>query len=153
MFEKFEKKASFNVVGVLYRGKNENQEIAKMWNDQFFEDIKKVKNVVDPDIFYGVCDKFDCETKEFDYVAGIGASCLCGVPAGMVGKVIPDQEYAVFKTKLCDIMETYNYIYNTWFQQEGCKILPGPSFEYYDKDFCKEEILRIYIPIESKPGE
>lgn len=145
---KFIRKEAFMVVGYIYRGRNENQEIADMWNDSFFKEIKRVNNVINPDQYYGVSDNYDNETKEFEYIAGVRVNCLCSIPPGMVSKIIPEQEYAVFPTTLPELADAYTYIFHQWLKEEDCKILTGPSFEFYGEDFCEGENLYIYIPVQ-----
>ncbi len=147
------RRRAFTVAGVLYRGKNENQEITKLWNEQFFKDINSLKNTADHGIYYGVCDNYNCETGEFEYIAGREVSCVSEIPEKMSLKNIPEQSYAVFKTTLPEMLSCYNNIYEEFRKQNEFKIVSGPSFEYYPEHFCDGQKVYIYIPVEKSDEE
>ena len=69
----------------------------------------------------------------------------------MVSKTIPAGEYAVFECTLPTIMETYDYITETWISKSGYKRGSGPDFERYDSDFNPEDPdskMYIYFPVQ-----
>ncbi|MGD2179429.1 MAG: GyrI-like domain-containing protein, partial [Anaerolineae bacterium] len=75
--------SAFTVVGMKYRGKNEQNEIPEMW-EEFGPRMREIKHVVNPHIAYGVMHNYDEESGEFDYVAGFEVSSIAEVPEGMV---------------------------------------------------------------------
>ncbi|MHB1456254.1 MAG: GyrI-like domain-containing protein [Armatimonadota bacterium] len=146
-------KDSFMVVGTEYIGKNENGEIPQMWGDDFMPRIDEITNAVNPSVFYGVCTCMNTvEAGVFSYIAGREVSSLEDIPAGMVGKAIPANTYAVFTHigSLSNLGSTWMSIYNEWLPASGYQQSGDPDFEYYDgrfKDNSDESELDIYIPI------
>jgi AraC family transcriptional regulator len=64
---------------------------------------------------------------------------------------VPANTYAVFKTTLPTIGQTFGTIYNTWFPTSGYKQAAGPNFERYRETFNPDDPapkLEIYIPVE-----
>ena len=146
-------KPAFAVVGLVYHGKNEKQEIPQLWGE-FGPRFGEVKGVINADVCYGVCDNFDQNSGEFDYAAVLEVSDDAGVPEGMVRWEIPAQTYAVFECTLPTIGETFDHIHKTWFPQSGYQRASGPEFELYDKDFDPNNPrskMQIYIPVLGGP--
>ena len=56
---------AFTVVGMYYRGTNQNNEIPQLWR-QFGPRVVEIKNMTKENISYGVMDNFDEASKEFD---------------------------------------------------------------------------------------
>ncbi len=95
MEPRFETRPAFMVVGMMYRGKNENQEIKAMW-DQFIPRFNEIK---DKDLreTFGVCRCFEgAQDGEFEYVAGVRVNSVDDLPEDMVVRMVPEQKYAVF---------------------------------------------------------
>jgi AraC family transcriptional regulator len=143
-------KEAFKVVGLYYRGKNENSEIPQMWGT-FMSRAGEVKHMVQfPNAAYGVCDNMDHETGEFDYVAAFEVSQVEDVPEGMVGLEIPGGTYAVFTCTLPTLGETFDHVYQVWLPKSGYQRACGPEFELYDEQFSTDEPdspMYIYIPV------
>ena len=140
-------KTAFTVVGMEYNGKNENDEIAQLWQ-QFVPRMKEVQHVVNPNASYGICGDAQ-EDGSFRYVAGYEVSSTEDIPEGMTSWIVPEQKYAVLPGTLKTIGETYKYIFETWLPQSQYEYAHGPDFEYYGEDFDPggEEKLYIYVPI------
>jgi AraC family transcriptional regulator len=134
MEPKIVSRPAFTVVGLRYRGKNEHNEIPRMWSE-FGPRMAAVKHVVNPDISYGVMGNYDESTGEFDYVAGIEVDSADDIPPGMVSWDVPEQTYAVFTCTLPTIREGYDRAYNTWLPQSEYQHGGGPEFELYDEKF------------------
>ncbi len=143
-------KPAFIAVGLGYRGKNENEEIPKLWQG-FGPRFKEIEGVIDGDVCYGICDNMDESSGEFNYVAAVEVSGGGDIPEGMVCWDIPEQTYAVFICTLPTIGQAFDHIYKTWLPQSGYKRACGPEFERYDKEFDPNDPsseMEIYIPIE-----
>jgi predicted transcriptional regulator YdeE len=144
---------AFQVVGVRYYGKNENQEISQLWQagNQRFHEIKHITPGSDA---YGICvTPPDSPTGEFEYVAGFQVDSGEDIPQGMVSRQVPAHTYAVFTHvgSLEKLRDTYTYIYQVWLPQSGYKLASGLDFERYDedfKDFSPDSRFYIYVPIE-----
>lgn len=141
---------AFTIIGLLYRGKNENNEIPQLWEALFPDRTAEIQHKVNPRIAYGAMDNFDRETGEFDYVAGYEVSDASDIPDGMVCWHIPAQTYAVFKGTLPKIMEMYDFAFRQWLPASGYHQADGPEYELYDEDFNPSEgklDLYLYVPI------
>lgn len=143
-------KPAFSAVGLKYRGKNENNEIAAMWG---------VANVRAPEIVaaaeglgaaYGICGNMEADGV-FEYLAGLEIKDIREIPEGMDRWDVPEQTYAVFPCKLSTIGEAYRYAFQEWLPTSGYQRGDGPDFEYYDYTFdpndAENSQLYVYIPV------
>jgi AraC family transcriptional regulator len=149
MEPKIVSRPAFTVVGLKYRGKNENNEIPQLWQ-QLDPRAKEIKDMVGPPVAYGISANVDHATGEFDYVAGFEVSSAETVPEGMVSFEVPGGKYAVFTTTLPKIGETFHNAYHTWLPQAGCAPAGGPELELYDERFDPRDpssTFDLYIPI------
>ncbi|KYK32318.1 MAG: hypothetical protein AYK19_03325 [Theionarchaea archaeon DG-70-1] len=140
-------KSVFTVVGMKYRGKNENNEVPQFW-DKFVPRMNEIKHAVGP--AYGVMDNYDEKSGEFDYVAGLEVDSTADIPKGMVSMDVPERTYAVFTCTLPTLFEAFQHAYKTWLPQSGYKRAEGPEFEFYDENFNPEDEnskMYIYIPV------
>ncbi len=141
-------KPAFTVVGMLYHGRNEKNEIPQMWGE-FVPRIGEIKHQLETHESYGVCRDLEPEGV-FEYVAGVPVRKVEDVPEGMVSWDVPEGKYAVFTCTLKTIHEAYQYAFQTWLPGSGYQRADGPDFEYYDADFdpdASHPELYIYIPI------
>lgn len=147
---KIVEKPEFTVVGLKYRGKNEQGEIPRLWQD-LGPRTGEIENMVSATAAYGISANMDRETGEFDYVAGYEVSSAEKVPEGMVAFPVPGGKYAVFATTLPKIGETFDKAYHTWLPQAGRQPRGGPEFELYDERFDPQDPdseFDLYIPVE-----
>ena len=146
------KRDAFNIVGLLYRGKNENQEIPQLWG-QFGPKWKAIKHTLNHEICYGVMDNYDSSSGEFDYVAAMEVERLEDIPEGMVGWEIPGQTYAVFPCTLPEVKEAYDFALQKWLPESAYVHTGGIEFELYDESFNPEDpssAFYYYMPIKEK---
>lgn len=146
---KLEKKPAFTVVGMKYRGKNENKEIPQLWS-QFLPRVSEIQNITDHDLCFGVEDNYDEVADEFDYLACIPVSHVETLPAGMERWDIPANTYAIFPTNLQKITDTYHYIYESGLADAKLERGTGPEFEYYDETFDAKDpnsTFYLYVPV------
>jgi predicted transcriptional regulator YdeE len=147
MEPKIVSKAAFTAVGMLYHGKNENNEISQMWQ-KFNPRMQEIQKIEDG--AFGICGQPE-ESGAFKYLAGFAVSSAESVPPGMVTWEVPAQKYAVFPCTLPTLHATYKHAFEAWLPKSGYKYTHGPDFEYYDESFDPEKadsVLHIYIPIE-----
>ena len=139
---------AFTAAGMMYRGKNENQEIPAMWEkintrwDEFSRPSSK-------EVCYGLCGDME-EDGSFSYLAGVEVDRVEDLPADMESWEVPENTYAVFPCTLAEIHQTYEYAHSKWMPENGYKRADGPDYEYYDMSFdpaVPDSILYIYIPI------
>ena len=152
MEPKIVKRDAFNIVGMLYRGKNENQEIPQLWG-QFGPKWKEIKHIVNPEVCYGVMDNYDESSGEFDYVAAMEVERIEEIPEGIVGWEVPEQTYAVFPCTLPKIKEAYDYALHKWLPESAYEHTGSIEFELYGETFNSEDAsseLYYYMPIKEK---
>ena len=138
-------KSAFTAVGLMYYGKNENDEIPQMWSE-INPRIDEIENKTG--IAYGVCGDME-ENGCFHYLAGFGVIEATDLPSGMERWDVPEQKYAVFPCTLKTIQQTYQYIFDTWFPLSGYEKGKGPDFEFYKETFDPKsgEGMAIYMPV------
>ncbi|WP_420628050.1 MerR family transcriptional regulator [Candidatus Leptofilum sp.] len=136
---------AFTAVGLMYFGKNENQEIPQVWG-KLNARIGEIANK--NGIAYGVCGEMH-EDGRFKYMAGYDVSEVTSLPDGMERWDVPEQKYAVFSCTLKTIGQTYQYIFDTWFAKSGYEKADGPDLEYYGDEFDLKtgEGMAIYMPV------
>lgn len=143
---------AFKVVGMKYRGNNENEEIPQLW-DEFWPRLQEIGHRSPEYVAYGIIDNFDEEMQVFDYVAGVEVDSLADVPEGMTGVEVPAQTYAAFECTLPTLMDTIRHVYEGWLPGSGYTRAPGPEFELYDErfDIAQGKLgMSIYIPIRAQ---
>jgi AraC family transcriptional regulator len=141
-------KPAFDVIGMLYRGKNENNDISGVW-DRFLPRVDEISAKTGD--AYGVCGIVEPDGS-FQYLAGFEVSKVTGLPDQMSHWAVPEQTYAVFPCTLQTIHDTYDHAYQDWLPQSDYQQIDGPDFEYYPPEFSAEtgEGMYIYIPIKKK---
>ena len=152
MKPKIESRAAFSVVGMKYRGRNENQEIAQLWGE-FMPRIAEIKRPLNDGFTYGAMANYDEESGLFDYLAAIAVENIEDIPEDMEGWDIPAQEYAVFTATLPKIMEAYNFAYKEWLPASEYEYNQGYEFEAYGQEFSPEDpesVFFIYMPVVKK---
>jgi AraC family transcriptional regulator len=149
MEPKIVSRPAFRVVGLKYRGKNENNEIPRLWQ-AIGPRVREIKNIADDHVAYGISANMDESTGEFDYVAAFEVSTSEDIPEGMVCFEVPGGKYAVFSTTLPKIGETFHSAYHSWLPESGYQAAGGPEFELYDERFDVQDSsseFDLYIPV------
>jgi len=151
MEPKIESRQAFTVVGKLYHGKNENQEVAQLWREAgpWMEQIQGIAN---PEAAYGVMGNIDMDTGVFDYVAGLEVREDAPTPEGLERWSIPAQTYGVFTCTLPTLMQAFHVAYDTWLPRSGYRRVGGPEFKLYGPAFDPTNPgseMEIWIPIEA----
>lgn len=139
-------KPAFTVVGLMYHGKNENNDISQVWG-KLNPRHEEIQHRAGP--AYGVCGEME-DNGRFHYLAGFEVTEAAKLPADMEKWDVPEQQYAIFPCSLKTIHETYHTIFETWLPQSGYTRADGPDFEYYGEEFDMEtgEGLAIYLPVQ-----
>jgi AraC family transcriptional regulator len=138
---------AFDVVGLLYQGKNENNDITQLW-DKFLPRVEEIKHTA-PDAF-GICGAVE-EDGSFSYLAGFQVSDMGEVPEGMKHWLVPEQTYAVFPCTLQNIPETFNHAYKNWLPQSDYQSSSGVDLEFYPPEFdaAVGTGMFVYIPVKA----
>jgi predicted transcriptional regulator YdeE len=140
---------AFTVVGLKYRGKNQENEIPQLWQ-ALMPRYGQIQDMVPAPAAYGISANMDKESGEFDYVAGYEVSSDENIPEGMVAFEVPGGKYAQFTTTLPKIGETFQNAYQKWLPEAGQKPSGGPEIELYDQRFDPQDPsseFDLYIPV------
>jgi AraC family transcriptional regulator len=148
MEPEFKSLPAFTIVGAHHRGETANAEIPALWQKHGFR-LSQLESS-QPGVYFGLCDNFDCATRQFDYVAGVAIDPESATPEGYVRWEVPAQNYAVFSTTLPKLMETFHAIQSEWLPTSGKRHAGGPEFERYGPDFDGDpsQPLTLWIPIQ-----
>ncbi len=146
-------KAAFQIIGIQFRGTNENNACPKLW-DRFLPRMGELQgNLAKPVTAFGVCSDLDSDNNVFTYTVGLEVENSAIIPVDMVSMEIPAQEYAIFECSLPKIIETIDNIYKNWLPKSDFLRAIGPEFELYDEEFNPEiadSKMYIYIPVIKK---
>jgi AraC family transcriptional regulator len=146
------RRTAFTVVGLMHSGKNESNEIPKMW-EALGPRFTEIQHVANPDVAYGVVGHFDEGRGTFDYLAGIEVDHAAELPEGMASWKVPGATYAVFSCTLPTLGEAHERIHSAWLPESGYERAQGPEFELYDEGFepgDQTSKMEIYIPIQPR---
>lgn len=149
MEPKIVSRPAFKVVGLKVRGTAGGDQIKALWGN-FMTRVQEIKYPVGDNVTYGVSTGFDHETNEFDYIACMAVELVEEVPQGMVSLDIPQGTFAVFTTTLPNMVEAYDYAYNTWLPNSGYERHEAPDFEEYGPDFDGQDPnseFQFYVPL------
>jgi AraC family transcriptional regulator len=149
MEPRFVDRPAFTVIGMIVHSKNENNEIPRLW-EALNPRVCEIKGRVGENAAYGISANMDENTGAFDYIAGFEVSSSEGIPKGMIRFEVPGGKYAVFRTTLPRLGETFMYAYRTWAPQSSYQLAGSPDFEVYDEAFDPRDPnseFDVYIPI------
>lgn len=145
----------FCVVGVSTFGDAASGLFPRAW-DMF---MKLEKNVEwkETDKAFGIefyTEEFHKEGKWF-YMACKEVANLTSIPEVMVGKRIPENQYAVFTCEgLSNLKNTFQFAYREWLPGSNYVSAGCYDFELYDDRFKgadnPESVIDIYIPVKKK---
>jgi AraC family transcriptional regulator len=151
MEPKIESRQAFSVVGKPYHGKNENQEVARLWGEAG-PWMEQLEGMAVSDVAYGVMGNIDMDTGVFDYLAGLEVREDVATPEGLDRWPVPAGTYGVFPCTLPTLMQAFQAAYETWLPRSGYRRAEGPEFEQYGSTFDPadpESEMEIWIPIEA----
>lgn len=118
--------------------------------DKFFKEdiLSKIPNKVNGDILALYTDYEGDHTKPYSWILGCEVSSLDQIPEGLVGKVIPQSNYAIFTTQgefPQGLIVAWQDIWNS-----GLPRLYSSDFELYRSDFDQQRNpeVKVYIAIE-----
>ena len=151
MQPEFVKLDSFNIVGILYFGKNENDEISGMWQRHAHK-VQSLPQAQQQGQTYGFCFQNEdyLEHGLFYYMIAVEVADLHSniIPMQMAGKTVPAHEYAVFRHQggPSRLGETYQFIEGEWLPKQKFKRNDAFDFELY-REIDGAQHLDIYLPI------
>lgn len=128
---------------------NEELPIANLW-DRFWKDFKRIQNVL-PDAYGLYAPTLEADTvTEACYVAAVPVSDFAETPECYSNVEVESGLYALFDFKGSTeaLTEAQNYIYSEWLPCSDYESREGFDMEIYNKDFQKEGVIRLAIPID-----
>ncbi|MFC5972177.1 GyrI-like domain-containing protein [Halomarina salina] len=139
---------AFTVVGLGYRGANEDGEISALWA-RVTDYTDEFAALATGDEWYGVCTEVDESSGTVSYVAGVAAGPDATVPAEMEAADVPANEYAVFPVTLADLESDLDAIYGEWLPEAAYRRADGPEFECYGSAFdgTPESEFEYFLPV------
>lgn len=150
-------KPTMNTIGIPTIYDYDDFDLPFMWS------VFKVRKQEIPNIVgrygFGIYENYqeridDTERTVFTYLCCVEVSSLDIIPEGMIGRIIPEQRYAVFTHRgLMDTMdETLRYIWGIWLPKSPYDYAERPDFELYSQRFhrSKNPEIDLYIPVKSK---
>ena len=146
-------KDEFLIVGLKYRGNNQNFEVPKLWN-RLGEKVETIKNRVFGNHYYGYESYDDFEkTGNFVYIAGVEVSSVKNLPEGFTYQKVNGSKYAVFPIPAVveNMPRNISEIYAEHLPASGLKAAGSYDFEYYDYSFKvnnESSLISFYVPIE-----
>ncbi|WP_435359850.1 GyrI-like domain-containing protein [Haloarchaeobius sp. DFWS5] len=143
-----EHRDGFSVVGLSTRATSET-DLSAHWAD-FDARHNTYADLTDSREAFGVEYDFDTDTDSFTYFAGIEPSPTASVPSDAERVDVPAGTYAVFTTRIEDIGETMDRVYDEWFPNSNYARANGPEFEHYGPDFDPADpdaTLDVYVPV------
>lgn len=140
---------AFTVVGLGYRGTNDDGEISALW-ERVGEYADEFAALATTDEWYGVCVGVDESDGTVTYVAGVAVDEGATVPDGMESVDVPTNEYAVFSVTLADLATDLDDIYEEWLPDAAYRRADGPEFERYGNTFdgTPDDEFDYFLPIE-----
>ena len=149
-------KPEIKVIGIPKVYQYEDFDIMKLWW-AFKERKEEIKNIVPEACSFGIYENYQEQVGEnehtvFTYLCCVGVTALDDIPLGMVGRVIPEQTYAVFthKGSVGDIDNTLRYIWGDWLPASNYTYTNTPDFELFTDRFSPGNAhseIDLYIPI------
>jgi AraC family transcriptional regulator len=126
-------------------------------NEFFNNGRHRIKNAVDPHIYYGFAEEVPAEGYSW-YTPSVRVSSAEDLPEGMVCHKIPTQIYAVFKyiglhhamyTHISNLLDTLTYIYGVWLPSSGYSMAAPYHFERIDEKIARQDYceVEIYVPV------
>jgi len=151
-------KPEMTVIGISTTYQYDDFNLSKMWS--VFKQRKAEITSMIPDTHgFGIYENYQenagiDETTVFTYLCCAEVSSLNDIPEGMVGRVIPEQMYAVFTHKgtVDNIDNTLRYIWGDWLPTSKYSYANKPDFELYSKRFIpdnQKSEIDLYIPIQA----
>ncbi|MFB6094831.1 MAG: GyrI-like domain-containing protein, partial [Halodesulfurarchaeum sp.] len=141
---------AFTVVGLSYHGRNQQGEIATLWNS-VRDEREALRPLAATDAWYGVSFGGDPETGEFDYVAGVRVDQDSEVPDPFTGVDVPAATYLQVETTLGTIDETMEAVHGQWLADSAYELSMGPEFERYGQAFDHADAdapFEVFVPVE-----
>ncbi len=140
-------------IGLELRTSNKEMpsQVKAHWDRFFQEFFPKIPNRVDGSILALYTDYEGDYTKPFSYIVGCEVSTLEDIPEGMVGRGIPQTEYALFKTEgpfPQGVIDTWHKIWKL--EKSDIKRTYTNDYEFYGPDFdpIKNPQVSIFIAVE-----
>lgn len=153
---RIDEQEAFEVIGLYYKGKNQNCEIPALWQEFFKRAPEIPQDALLCERSWGISemDAKDFEDGNFhgdmEYIACVEVKNGTNPPEGMVKKVVPKSKWLVFEHHgdLSKLDKTYHDIYRDYLPGSNHKIGPW-CLEMYDKRFdpsgAESSVFEIWV--------
>ena len=150
----FVSKDGFFIMGVQNRITPAQADYRNIWEKQFAPRENEIRSFTTDSGYYSAYFASD-EPGKVDFIAGMAVREPQTVPEGLISRMIPASQYAMFTCRMDQIGATWSYIYGTWLLEaaEFEENPEGTCFEYFSQDAgmgCNR--VSVYIPIREKQG-
>jgi len=148
----------FRAAGLVYRGKNEANEVPKLWDKL----VPQICELAEPGTgYFGICRCIPgAEPGVFEYIACLQPKAGVTLPEGFVEVAIPRSVYAAYPVESLDKCkdgwmaagaETAKLEkWAGYCGQDGCECAEHPCFEYYPPFYEGCGRFDVMIPIKRK---
>jgi len=150
---------ALKVVGMQIRTTMGANKIQELWSE-FIKRMPELDKTAVPECSLGICTLVDSDSEDesFEYMAARVVKDDSIVPEGMMFRLLPSQEVAVFthEGSLDNLSDSYEYIYDEWLPDSGYEIADADEIEWYDSRFNfgqENSQMDIHIPIVSVVDE
>lgn len=164
MEPKIIERQAFKVIGIEIKTNHLScqSQVTQEWqSDARRTLLKKVNNIKEKDVFYGICSGFGntctcaggegAGSSDFSYFCCTEVTNLENIPEGLTGKEIKGGKYAVFAVKggLQAIKKTTRYVFNSWLPNTSFELADLPDLEKYGKNWNNDENseMELWIPL------
>ena len=151
---RFVERRAFRVAGLAYLGKNQQGEIAALWEHGVMPRIGELAAIQVGVDTYGVGRMSPgIAPDEFEYLAGVEVSSFERLPEGMVGWEIPANRYAVLPAHgIPELAPVADRFYGQWLPRSAYRAAGDYNFECYPPTFEQDQIIYWHFPIAPKEG-
>jgi AraC family transcriptional regulator len=152
---RFVKRGAFRVAGLAYRGKNQQGEIAALWEHGVMPRIGELAAIQVGVETYGVGSMPAAAAPgEFEYLAGVEVSSFEQLPEGMVGWEIPANRYAVLPAHgISELAPVADRFYGQWLPGSAYRAAGDYNLECYPPAFEQNQIIYWHFPVAPKGND
>ncbi|GFZ29504.1 AraC family transcriptional regulator [Clostridium zeae] len=149
-------KQKFNLIGIKHKilSKSGDRTANAFGREFFYNQKRKIKNVVNPEVYFGYTDWSENDKGIIYYIPSTQVNSLDVIPDGMTGISIPSHKYVVFKFVGFFRPDDINgrhvgrilvQMYSRWIFKSGYKFADTFRFEYIDNSMSKDNYCELYV--------
>ena len=143
---------ALTVVGMAIHTRPMSAEIPALW-PQFVARIAEIRNILEPQVSYGVMQYDRGAPAPLCYMAAVSVSTDDQVPPGMESRVLAAGTYAAFRYPLAELGRGFAEIFDHLLPSSEFEQAAGAYFERYDEAFDPgnpRSMVDIYLPVRER---